>query len=194
MIAMLRGRLVQVREEWIILDVQGVGYKVYTPVSSAMVTGQDLSLHTYLQVREDALVLFGFSQPEQLELFEQLISVSGMGPKTALGVLAAMDTARIRRAVLSEDLAALTQIPGVGKKTAQRLILELKDKLKLDLATEEAFATPRVDEPAGEALEALVALGYAPAQAKTALDKAAQGFTEHPNLESLIKLALKHVK
>jgi len=194
LIAMLRGRVVRVGEEWVILDVQGVGYRVFTPVGSGTVPGAELTLYTYLQVREDAMVLYGFALEEQLELFEALISVSGLGPKTALGALSSMDADRIRRAVLSEDLAALTKLPGVGKKTAQRLILELKDKLSLGSAIELELSAVETGEPVGEALEALVALGYAPAEAKNALGKAAKEVEGRADLESLIKSALKHIR
>ncbi len=192
MIAMLTGRLMLTKEEYIVLDVGGVGYKVYTPLAS-MVTGQQLTLHTYLQVREDALVLFGFVREEQLEMFELLITVSGMGPKGALGVLAHLDTERIRQAVASEDINLLTQIPGVGKKTAQRLVLELRDKLK---AFSGELYVPLSGEAGvrAEAAEALVALGYSAAEAKAALGKVLgldQGTTD---VAELIKLALKQLR
>ncbi len=193
MIAMLRGRLALFREDYIVLDVQGVGYKVYTPVSAGMSLGQEVTLHTYLQVREDALVLYGFPLQEQLELFELLISVSGMGPKTALGVLNCMDAAHIRQAVLAEDLATLTRIPGVGKKTAQRLVLELKDKLKPGFGEIPAVISGQ-EGPAAEAVEALLSLGYTPAEAKSALSKGLEESAGAQDLETLIKLALKQTR
>ncbi len=191
-IAMLRGQLVHAKEDYIVLEVNGVGYKVFVPAVPANAAGQQV-LHTYLHVREDALVLFGFPQQEQLELFELLISVSGMGPKGALGVLAYLDPARIRQAVAMEDLAALTKIPGIGKKTAQRLVLELRDKLKVKTMEEQETFT-RNEGPLDEALEALVALGYAPADARNALNKGLKDFTGDKSLESVIKLALKHIR
>ncbi len=193
MIAMLRGRVVLFREDYIVLDVQGVGYKVFTPASAGLSLGQEVTLHTYLQVREDALALYGFPLLEQLELFELLISISGLGPKSALGALNCMDAAQIRRAVLAEDLAALTRIPGIGKKTAQRLVLELKDKLKPG-AEEIPAVLPSREGPAAEALEALVALGYTPAEAKSALSKGLEESAGAEDLETLIKLALKQTR
>ncbi|HWJ03790.1 MAG TPA: Holliday junction branch migration protein RuvA, partial [Verrucomicrobiae bacterium] len=154
MIAMLKGQMVLVREDYIVLDVNGVGYKVFVPAVPAGLPGQQLTLFTYLHVREDAMVLYGFVREEQLDMFELLISVSGMGPKGALGVLAHLDVDSIRRVVGTGDLGILTGIPGVGKKTAQRLILELKDKLKV----EDGFAPELIIDaavPMDEALEAL---------------------------------------
>ncbi len=193
MIAMLRGRLVYTKEDYLVLDVQGVGYKVYAPVSSFTGSGQEITLHTYLQVREDAMVLYGFPQLAQLELFELLITVSGMGPRGALGVLSRLDTARVRQAVLTEDLATLTGIPGIGKKTAQRLVLELKDKLKPGLEDEPVTLSGPAQLAADQALDALINLGYSVAEAKKALAAAGRNNKENLSVEDLIKLALKHL-
>lgn len=194
-IAMLTGRLLRVREDYIILDVNGVGYKVYTPLTSGMITGAQLTLHTYLQVREDALVLFGFKQEEQLDMFELLITVSGMGPKSALGVLTHMDTGRLRQAVATEDVNALTKVPGVGKKTAQRLVLELRDKLKQTVDDAESLPVPEnVEDISAEALEALTVLGYSTVEAKGALTKVLTANRDERDLETLIKLALKQLR
>lgn len=194
MIAMLRGRVVQIKDESIIIDVHGVGYKVFTPINDHVKAGNELTLHTYLQVRDDALVLFGFPELEQLEMFELLITVSGMGPKTALSMLGAIDPGQIGRAVLQEDLNALTKIPGVGKKTAQRLMLELKDKIKHENKLTEQNSVSTIEVGGEEALEVLLALGYGINEARAALAKVAALSGGQTDLEQTIKLALKNIR
>jgi Holliday junction DNA helicase RuvA len=167
MIARLRGRPVARRADGLILDVGGVGYLVQaTPSALRRADGaSEVSLETYLHVREDALQLYGFAEPAERELFEQLLSVSGVGPKVALAIVSGSPVAELRRAILLEDTARFEAIPGIGKKTAQRVVLELKGSI--GSATEPVEA---VDE-AGHlvARDALVELGYTVVEAERAL-------------------------
>lgn len=165
MIAQLRGRPVARRRDGLVLDVGGVGYLVQaTPRALARTEGAgEVTLETYLHVREDALQLFGFADPAERELFEQLLSVSGVGPKVALAIVSGSTPAELRQAIAREDTARFEAIPGVGRKTAQRVVLELKGSIAL------------AGEPGGEATphivarEALVELGFSAAEAERAL-------------------------
>jgi holliday junction DNA helicase RuvA len=159
MIAFLHGRVLEKQPNRIIVDVGGVGYDVAVPLSTFYGVGDpgtEVSLRVHTHVREDALTLFGFLTPLELALFERLIAVSGIGPKLALAVLSGIEPRDLVAAVQRGDIARLTAIPGVGKKTAERLLLELRDKLDLP--------TVREGAPAGEASSdignALLALGY----------------------------------
>ena len=166
MIARLRGRPVARTLDGVVLDVGGIGYRLQLTLRALRKTqGTDeVTLDTYLHVREDALQLYGFAEPAERELFEQLLSVSGVGPKAALAILSGSRPADLRRAIALEDTGRFEAIPGIGKKTAQRVVLELKEKL------------PALDEaPAGEgtqervARDALVELGYSLTEAEQAL-------------------------
>lgn len=177
MIGFVRGRVAHLHTECCLLDVQGVGYRlaVSEQTRRKLATGQEALLFTHLQVREDALSLFGFLEEEEYELFLQLISVSGIGPKSALAILSAIQPQELRRAVCQKQTALLVKLPGIGKKTAERLVLELKDKLGAGLAVEDelavAVATPEAASSLQEALLALEALGYGRAEATAALRK-----------------------
>jgi Holliday junction DNA helicase RuvA len=196
MIAHLSGRIVHKSPEYSIIDVGGVGYQVFTPFSTFYELPEienHVSLHIYTHMREDALQLFGFLAAEEKELFQLLISVSGIGPKLAVNILSGITADELRSALSSGNLARLTAIPGVGKKTAERMILELKDKV-LKLHKEEAFVPSRPgisqDEFFEDAVSALVNLGYKRPQAEGALEKIKK---ENPNidLEEMIRGALK---
>jgi holliday junction DNA helicase RuvA len=197
MISLLRGIVRHKTPFIIILDVAGVGYEVYCTQEAyekAPTVDVDYQLHTRLIVREDSMTLFGFSSIEERTLFDQLISVSGIGPRTGHGMLTGLTSTQLRDAIRMNNLSTLTGIPGVGKKTAERLVLELRDKI-----LKEDFTAPQgVGEPAdrintrNEALQALVALGYQRAVAEKAIrvvlrDRADEGQTT----ERLIKAALK---
>jgi Holliday junction DNA helicase RuvA len=200
LIAYLEGKLVEKNPTHLILEVNGVGYEVNIPVSTfsnLAETGNVVRVLTYQHVREDELKLFGFSTKPEKDLFELLISVNGVGPKVALGILSFLSVEEFQRSVLAEDLDVLTSIAGIGKKTAQRLIVELKEKLsKIDLglgkATESKKETsiPVLDE----AVLALVSLGYTKYDAKKALERVAQEVKEIVPLEELIKRALKYAR
>jgi Holliday junction DNA helicase RuvA len=200
LIAYLEGKLVEKNPTLLILEVNGVGYAVNIPVStygSLVETGQMVKILTYQHVREDELKLYGFSTKPEKELFELLIAVNGVGPRMALSILSCISVQEFQRSVLQEDLDVLTAISGVGKKKAQRLIVELKEKLgKVDLGErkdfreEEAILTPAVDEAA----LALISLGYTKVDARKALDKVTEQAREALPVEELIKRVLKYTK
>ena len=172
MIAFLRGRLLEKHPNRVVVDVQGVGYDVQVPVSSfygMAEPGGEIALRVHTHVREDMLALFGFSTALELQLFERLIAVSGIGPKVALAVLSGIEPDDLIGAVQRADIARLTAIPGVGKKTAERIVLELKDRLA-------AMAQPPEASPAGslrdDLVSALVNLGYHRPALEKAVDAA----------------------
>lgn len=163
MIALLRGRLLEKSPSRLIVDVGGVGYDVQVPVSTFFETaepGADVELRIHTHVREDQIALYGFGTPLELQLFEHLISVNGIGPRLALGVLSGIEPRDLVRAVRTADVGRLTRIPGIGKKTAERVTLELKDKLGATTFDAAAPAMP-VAPASGDALktDVLSALG-----------------------------------
>ncbi len=169
MIARLTGRLVEKHPPNIVVDVHGVGYELDVPMSTFYhlpATGQEVTLLTHLLVREDAHLLFGFGSEGERQLFRQLLRISGIGARTALSLLSGLSVAEVQAAVAQQDTARLTRIPGIGKKTAERLLLELKDKLgPVAGAPSQAMAVQAGDD----ALNALVALGYSDKEARAAL-------------------------
>lgn len=201
MIAMLEGKLLRRRDDRIVLGVGGVGYQVHVPGSTASALpalGETVTLHIYTHVREDVLALYGFATEDEMILFEDIISVSGMGPRLALTSLSTLKPGEFRRAVLHEDVGTLTRIAGVGKKTAQRLILELRGKLTPGIGDGDDGALPDVvpATPASEeALAALVALGYSEAEARPAVSKATEAARGPAagDTTALLRLALKHL-
>lgn len=198
MIAYLEGKLIEKSPTHLILEVNGVGYSVDIPVStysSLGETGQTIRVLTCQQVKEDQLKLFGFYTKPEKELFQLLINVNGVGPRVALGILSCIPVGEFQRSVLQEDLDALTAISGIGKKTAQRLIVELKEKLgKMDLGEpEESKDKEPTFAPAHqEAILALVSLGYTKLDAKKALETVVVKTKEPLPVEELIKRALKY--
>lgn len=193
MIARVAGRLLEKHPSRAIVDVGGVGYDVQIPLSTFYNLGEpgtDVALRVHTHVREDALALFGFATPLELQLFERLIGISGVGPKLALAVLSGIEPPDLVRAVRAQDVARLTKIPGIGRKTAERISLELRDKLPASLAAGDA-ASPAA---AGDALRddlisALLNLGYqAPAAQKAVGDVMKDGADA---LEPALKKALK---
>jgi Holliday junction DNA helicase RuvA len=161
-IALLRGKPVARTSEGLVLDVGGVGYLV---AATPSVRGDgELTVHTYLHVREDALQLYGFADPSERELFVQLLSVNGVGPKVALAIVSGSPAAELRRAIVLEDTARFQAIPGIGKKTAERIVLELKEKLAGDLEVVPVHAPGDAT-----ARDALVELGWTPVEAERAL-------------------------
>lgn len=201
MIGHLTGVLMEKQPPEILLDVQGVGYELLLPMTSFYnlpKIGEKTSLFTHLVVREDAHLLFGFAQKTDRSLFRELIKTNGVGPKLALAILSAMSVNEFAYAIEREELSKLVKIPGVGKKTAERLLVELKGKFK-GMEQGDFFLKgselPRVDanlssaeEPSNEAISALIALGYKPTEAEKMVKKIAK-----PNLnsEQLIREALK---
>ena len=197
MIALLTGRLAFKAPTHLALDVQGVGYEVFIPLSTYynLPNVQDsltLSIHTH--VREDAIQLFGFSTPQEKDAFVLLLSVSGIGPKSALGILSALPVSDLVSAIQSGDVEKLETVPGIGKKSAGRLVLELKDKLtKLHpaLMPPDARLLRDRDEPFDDALSALTNLGYRASDAKEALKAAQQSRSGPLTLQELIREGLK---
>lgn len=194
MIGYLRGKVTHLLTDYCLLDVQGVGYRVFVAGSTRnhLRLGEEAMLFTYLSVREDAMLLYGFYSQQEYDLFQLLISVSGVGPKVALGILSAITVESLCRAIQQKQASVLTKLPGIGKKSAERLILELKDKVSFAGGTEEALDLEGLQEPVGddilsEASAALLSLGYTQAEIAPVLKKAAKLKT----VEAVIKFALK---
>ena len=199
MITFLDGKLISALPTQAIVDVSGVGYEVFIPLSSydkLPAVGQPIRILTHLAVREDAHMLYGFMTATERDLFRLLVNnVSGIGPKLALAVLSGMSVNNFKAAVVNSDVASLSKISGLGKKTAERIILELKDKLGVAAAWEAASAmhapTPE-QEQANEAVLALIALGYKQVDAHKAV-RELQEKGETQSAEELVKLALKRM-
>lgn len=200
MIRFIKGIVANIEENYLILDHQGIGFRIFTPTSVLeryVRVGEEIRLHTYMNVREDAMLLYGFLTADDLRLFELLLSVSGVGPKAGLGILSALSADELRFAVLSDDASAIAKAPGIGKKTAQKLILELKDKMSLEdafekkLAHEQENAGAVLADESSEAVMALTALGYASSDALRAV-KSVEG-RETMDVEQLLKAALKNL-
>ena len=175
MIALLRGTLVEKAPSRLIVDVAGVGYDVQVPLSTFYGLGDpgsDVSLRVHTHVREDVIALYGFATPLELDLFERLIAINGVGPKLALAVLSGIEPADLIRAVRLQDVARLTAIPGIGKKTAQRIGLELKDRLPVSAqgVSEAGAPAAPADQLRADLLSALLNLGYPRTTADAALD------------------------
>jgi len=194
MIAHLKGQLTYKSPEYTIVDVSGVGYQVFTPLSTYYALpdlGQTVSLRVHTRVREDELKLFGFLTEEEQTIFQKLITINKVGPKLALGILSGMSPADLISTIMNNDAARLSTIPGVGKKTAERLTLELKDKLA-DLALEMEHH-PEAAPKQGfydDALSALVNLGYKKPEAEKALKTIYNQNGKDASLEDLIKESL----
>ena len=190
MIARLRGRLVALDVDGVIVDVGGVGYRVLVPAGAfPQRLGDDVVVHTHLAVREDAMTLFGFPDVAALRLFERLLGVNGIGPKLALSALATLGATGVRDAILAEDTKALVTVPGLGRKTAQRLILELGGNLASDSQTNGVAAPVPVDDPRAEVRMALAALGYEASEITRALQ--AIGDDDAADAEALLRQALR---
>jgi len=191
MIGSLRGRLAHKRPPQIILECGGVGYEVETPMSTFLAlpgTGSELFLHTHLVVREDAQTLFGFSTEEEKTLFRSLLKVSGVGAKMGLAILSGMSVADFQRCVQYEDTAMLVKIPGVGKKTAERLIIEMRDRIDVTSAELTAGTSTARSEPRNEAFDALLSLGYRSNEINHLLAKLD---VADKSAEDIIRLALR---
>jgi len=190
MIGSLRGRIASKTPPQVTVDVGGLGYELEAPMSTFFhlpAVGEEVRLLTHLVVREDAHVLYGFATEDERRLFRSLIKVSGVGPRIALALLSGISVSAFAQCVLNEDISALTRVPGVGRKTAERLIVEMRDRLAAPEATPGApVAAPARAE--GEAYGALVALGYRPAEAARLLKAVGPG--TH-STEELIRRALQ---
>lgn len=200
MYAYIKGILAEVNTDSIVIENQGIGYQLYVSLQALEelpAIGMEVKVYTYLHVREDAMVLFGFPDREDLKMFQMLLTVSGVGPKGALGILSALSGDDLRFAILSGDSKAISKAPGIGAKTAQRVILELKDKVSL----EDAFETKTAHIAGGnvtvngtvknEAIQALVALGYSSSEAMKSVSQVE--ISQEHKVEDVLKLALKHM-
>ncbi len=192
MISYIKGTITHKGETFVVLECQGIGYKISVSDTtlSRLDQQQETMLYTFLYVKEDSISLFGFLTEQEQSLFERLLSVSGIGPKGALGFLSQMTPQEIVLAIVSEDIRVLTKAPGVGKKTAQRLVLELKDKVKAEDALKETHLEQKQENSGAkwEAIEGLTALGYSKSEAVKAVHASYQ---EGLSVEEILKLALK---
>ena len=202
MIAYIKGTVEEILEDRVILETGNMGYNIFMPMGAVehlLHKGQEIKIHTYLNVKEEALQLFGFLTRDDLNTFKLLLGVNGIGPKAALGVLSGLSADELRFAVLADDVKTISRAPGIGKKTAQKLILELKDKFNIQEALEmkadhvQMPGTGEADltDMKKEAVEALTALGYSGADALRAVKKVE--LTPDMSVEILLKLALKNM-
>ena len=195
MIGFLRGKVAGLKTDYCLLDVGGVGYRVFIPNNTRckLTLNETAMLYTYMNVYQDGITLYGFYTEEEYDVFQLLIGVSGIGPKVALGILSAITVAALCKAIQNKQATLLTKLPGIGKKSAERLILELKDKMALAASDDEALSLSMEGEVAddilSEAMAALTALGYSQAEITPVLKKAAKG----KSTEEIVKLALKEL-
>lgn len=200
MISYIRGELIAIEEEKVIIDVNGVGFGIFMPGQSMNLLppiGEEVKLHTYMNVREDAMQLFGFLTRDDLKVFKLVIGVSGIGPKGGLSILSNLSPDELRFAVMSHDVKAISGAPGIGKKTAEKLIIELKDKLNIEDVlekvsdTQNTAVTQAANQVQAEAVQALVALGYGNSEALKAVKKV--DANEDTTVEEILKQALKYI-
>lgn len=199
MITYIRGELVAIEEDKAIVDVNGVGYGIFMPGTAMNYLppiGEEVKLHTYMNVREDAMQLFGFLTRDDLKVFKLVIGVSGIGPKGGLSILSKLSPDELRFAVMANDAKAISAAPGIGKKTAEKLIIELKDKLSIEDVLEKGADDSAVPVSVGaangaqaEAIQALVALGYSNTEAVKAVKKVQ--IDDTTSVEDILKAALR---
>ena len=190
MIASLNGKVESLGSDWAIINVGGIGFQVYTPTSTLSTLGkigEEVKLHTYLYLREDNATIYGFASAEELGLFQTLIGVSGLGPKLAVAMLSAMDIEKLTMAIATANADLLVEVPGIGKKMASRIILELKEKIGAGWITTPAAQLAQENT---EVVSALVSLGYSVTEANRAV--ATLPPSSDLNLEERIKLALQY--
>ena len=200
MYSYIKGTLEETGEDKIVVDNHGIGYNIYVPVTvlnAIAPVGSEVKVYTYLNVKEDAFCLHGFLTKDDIKVFKLLLGVGGIGPKGALAILSVMSTDDLRFAVMGGDAKAIAKAPGVGAKTAQRVILELKDKLHIEDVFEEkdmpqvSGGVSETKTVKNEAVQALVALGYSSSEALSVLSKIE--ITEELNVEDVLKAALKQM-
>lgn len=203
MVGFVNGEVEEIYEDKVLLDCGFMGYNIFVPgnVLGSVGIGDEVKLYTYLSVREDAMQLFGFLSKDELKVFKLLITVNGIGPKGALAILTIMSPNELRYAVASEDSKLISKAPGVGAKTAQKVILELKDKLDIDSILGEDMSSMGVNiasvtsgtlnQNANDAIEVLITLGYSQSAAKKAISDS--NITEDMSTEDIIKVALKNI-
>jgi Holliday junction DNA helicase RuvA len=205
MYSYIRGELAEINLDHIVIDVGGIGYMVYISgqaMNDLPVIGDVVKVHTFLYLREDIMMLYGFLEKDEMEMFKQLISVSGIGPKGAIGILSALSVDDLRFAILSGDSKAIAKAPGIGAKTASRVCLELKDKISLEEAFEQKLertakggtgsgAKAPENSIKNDAVMALTALGYSSTESLKAVSKVE--ITEEMDVEDILRAALKHM-
>ena len=197
MIGYLKGEVAAVLEDKIILEVNSVGYNIFMPVNCLERIeglGAQITVYTYLSVREDAILLYGFLRREELEFYKLLIQVNGVGPKAALSLLSALELNELKFAIASEDAKTISKTPGIGAKTAQRIIIDLKDKVNImdsvSHLNETREVSPAMSSAVAEAIEALTALGYSASDSLRAVKTVAD---DSDDVEAIIKKALKNI-
>lgn len=199
MYAYIKGTLEYKHNDYMVVEANGVGYKIFTSLPTVEASGKigdEIKVYTYLHVREDIMSLYGFLTGEELGMFELLISVSGIGPKAALSLLSSMSPSRFALAIITDDIKTLTRAPGVGNKTAQRMILELKDKIKKEQLTlpgrekSEEVVFEKDSSRISEAVNALMVLGYSGVEASRAVSSV---YSDDMDLETIVKNSLKQM-
>lgn len=192
MISRLTGKLIEKMPPQIVIDVNGVGYEIDVSMQTFYTLpplGENVQIYTQLVVREDAHLLFGFASAAERATFRQLVKVSGIGAKTALGILSAMNTEELAQAVAEEDVKRLSSAPGIGKKTAERMVLELRGKLVSATVSDGLFAQPAVADETDDIVSTLLALGYNEREAKAAV----KGIPKGTDVGEGVRLALKNL-
>ena len=195
MIAYLKGIIDIKRQDYVVIDVHGVGYKIFMPEGAIqnLEVDSEVKIYTFMRVREDDVSLYGFLNVEELAMFELLISVGGIGAKSAVGILSNIAPSKFALAVITDDVTTLKKLPGLGAKTAQRIILELKDKIKTQEATEQENEIKQkieVSDSAKDAIEALQVLGYTRREVEEAISKIGES---NLTTEEIIKRGLKYL-
>lgn len=203
MFSYIRGLLTEVWEDTLVVESGGIGWNIHVPLSvleSALRVGDEVKIYTSFQVREDAMTLYGFLNRQDLQMFKQLLGVSGIGPKAALGILSSLRPDDLRMAIISEDVKAISKAPGIGPKTAKRVILDLKDRIKMEdilpaspelQNSELSAAVSGVGDVGKEAIEALTALGYSMSEATKAVRQVE--ITETMSVEAVLKASLRYL-
>lgn len=198
MLSYIKGEVTDIEPDKVVIENNGIGYNVFVPLSvigRVSGIGEEVKLYTYLSVKEDSMTLFGFLSKEELKIFKMILSVSGIGPKGALGILSTLSPDELRIAVLAGDKNAISKAPGIGQKTALKLIIELKDKLDI----EDVFVSEETDVKSGsidasvknDAIQALVALGYSKSSAASSIK--GMSVDADTTVEDVIKYALKNM-
>lgn len=200
MFSYIKGELAEINIDHIVIDVNGIGYQIFIPTNTLNYLpsiGESVKIHTYLYIREDAMILYGFLTKDDLEMFKLLITVSGIGPKGGLGILSTLSSDDLRFAVLSGDSKAISKAPGIGAKTAQRVIIDLKDKISLEEAFEQKLENNKNisqsenNSVKNDAVLALTSLGYSSTESLKAVSKVE--ITEDMDVEAVLKASLKHM-
>ena len=194
MISFINGTVADIYEDRIVVECNNIGYNIFSPATGRVQIGQQIKIHTYLSVREDAMQLYGFLTKDELKLFKMMLGVSGIGPKAANNILTALTVSQIYDAIVANDYKLIATAQGVGVKTAQRLIMELKDKIDVAKQFEQDFTTSNQTvskDSINEAVEALTVLGYSQTEAVKAVKAAAALSGKTTDTGTLIKSALK---